>query len=215
MILKSTFKGWLLVSLLFAAVAVDAQTARREDNGVARLQSMINQMTAEKAALERRNAELESEVRDAEAASEQLRRDKERLENRVQALEGSVNQYQESNQRANDVVDETRERMNELVARFRENVDLLRQTEGEKNELSGELASSRSSYMECARANVSMYEVGINALTALEDRGVLKRLSRSEPFTQLGRVRLENLVDEYRTVMDDNRIEVEIQEPGS
>ena len=181
-----------------------AQAARRDESGTARLQAMINRLTAEKAALERENARLAGDLRKAESDAETLEAEESRASERVQALEAALARYQESNTRANGALEQTRARMEELVVKFRETVETLRQTEVEKADVGRQLDESREDYLSCARANVALYETGMDALAALEDRGVFKRLSTNEPFTQIGRVRLENLVDEYRIALEDD-----------
>jgi len=189
-----------------------AQSARRDESPTARLQAAINQLNAENNALQREIVELTRDRKAAESEAEKLRSEKARADERIEALEASLARFQDSNTRVNEALEASRSRMEELVGQFRETVEVLRETESENVELGQQLSASRSDYMQCARSNLTMYETGVTALDALEDQDLLKRLNRNEPFTQLARVRLENMVDEYRLALDDSRVKVDATE---
>lgn len=196
----------VILSALLGAGGADAQTARRDEVGTARLQAVVNQLTAEKAALERRNADLSKELQDAEQELERLRSAEESTEARLTSAEASLQRVRQSNAQTNAALEQTRERMQALVGKFRETAEVLRETERNRNRLGEELEVARQQYRQCARDNLAMYETGLEALDALENKGLLSVLGQNEPFTQLGRVRLENLVDEYRRELEDNRV---------
>jgi len=194
------------LTCLMVADGAHAQAVRRDDEGAGRLQAFVNQLTAEKAALERRNADLTKSLEAAEAEIGKLRLAKETSESRLGAVESSLERFRESNVQANSTLEQTRERMQELVTRFRETAELLREAELERNRLAGEQTRSRDDYRQCARDNVALYETGIEVLEALENKGFLSVLGQKEPFTGIGRARLENLVDAYRWALEGFRV---------
>lgn len=194
------------LTTLLVADCADAQAVRRDDDGIGRLQAMVNQLTAEKAALERRNADLTTELEEAKQEIEKLRSANETSEARLGAAELSLQRFRQTNIQTSSALEQTRERMQELIGKFRETAELLRETEQDRNRLAQELTASREEYYRCAKDNIALYETGIEALEALENKGLLSVLGQKEPFTQIGRVRLENLVDEYKRELDDNRL---------
>ena len=107
-------------------------------------------------------------------------------------------------------IDRYKQREQELIGEFRKTIDLLRETEGEKSRLGGELAETQIEYRECARHNAEMYGIATEVLDAYENKGFFTRASQGEPFTQLARVRVENIVDEYRYALEDTQIDVRV-----
>jgi chromosome segregation ATPase len=83
--------------------------------------------------------------------------------------------------------------------------DILRKTEHDlqgahilSESLTGKLA-------QCTRDNVALYQTGMELLDRWRDRTLGERIGQAEPFTQIGRVKLENLAEGYRDRLEDSR----------
>ncbi|MEO0579114.1 MAG: hypothetical protein AAFZ58_10510, partial [Pseudomonadota bacterium] len=82
----------------------------------------------------------------------------------------------------------------------------------EKNRVSSLLAATRNEYRTCARHNVEMFDTAIEVLDAYENKGLFTRAAQGESLTQLARVRVENIVDEYRYALEDQQLDIKIFE---
>jgi chromosome segregation ATPase len=194
----------LVVALLCAGTAAAQQT--RDDGGSARLQAMVQQLTTEKTRVEADNAKLEADLDKANAELKLLRDANAGLERRLGASESSLTQSAASNTRTNAALEQQRARTEEIVAEFRKTIDTLRATELERNELRASLASRESALKQCVTNNDALFTTGNEVLDRYEEKGCFSSLRENEPFTQTKRVRLQNLVDEYRWALEDQKL---------
>jgi chromosome segregation ATPase len=199
-----------VLAALFCAGPIAAQQAR-DDGGAARLQAMVQQLTTERTQLQADNTKLKTELGAANAELKTLRDANAGLERRLGTNEASLNQAGVSNARNTQALEQQRTRMEELVAQFRETIEVLRATELERNNLKTALASRQSAFDQCAANNQKLFDTGNEVLDRYEQKGCFSALRENEPFTQNGRVRLQNLVDEYRWALEDQKLPTQVQ----
>jgi chromosome segregation ATPase len=188
---------------LLALASLAAAQQAREGGGDARLQAMVQQLTAERAELQTENRELEAELRERAAELEAAQAEITSLRGDVAESSSSLEQSKATSDRNAALVAQLRARVEEIVAEFRRTAEVLRQTELERNELSAMLASKDSSLEQCITNNLALYQTGIEVLDQYEEKGCFTSARQRGPFTQLKRVEIENLVDEYRWRLED------------
>jgi chromosome segregation ATPase len=198
------------IGALVLCTAVWAQQSR-DDGGAARLQAMVQQLTAEKTRLEADNAKLKTELDKANAELKTLRDAQAGLQRRLGQSEASLTQTNASNTRNAAALEQQRARTEELIAEFRKTIDTLRATELERNELKTMLASRDSALLQCVTNNQKLFETGNEVLDRYEDKGCFSSMRENEPFTQNRRVKLQNLVDEYRWALEDQKLPQQLQ----
>ncbi len=186
----------------FHAGAV-AQTA----DGSARLRLQLNQANAENARLIRENTELSAEVDRLTKALDAKDSEVKKISANLNRVETTASRYRRSTEQSGEALGRLREQQAELVAQCRKIALDLRQTEQDRSQLDRELSDNQTALRSCAANNASMFATAEQALDALEGRGAASKLAEREPFTQLARVRLENMVDEFRYALEDNRID--------
>jgi chromosome segregation ATPase len=186
-------------------VTAAAQQAR-DDGGAARFQAMIQQLTSEKTALQADNAKLKAELDQANADLIAARDREAGLERRLGQTESSLAQANAAGTRNTSQLEQQRTRMEELVAEFRKTIETLRTTEVERNELRTTLAARETALKQCVANNQKLFDTGNEVLDRYEEKGCFSSLRENEPFTQNRRVRLENLVDEYRWALEDQQL---------
>ena len=202
----------LIITGLMLANA-GAQTARSGGGGGdARLQAMVNQLNGEKANLQRENDKLTKELNALKADLRKAESKAEANEDKLKSASASAARLQRNNESAQNAIERYKQREEELIAEFRKTINILRDTEAEKGQISGQLAETRLAYRECAKDNTEMFTVATDVLDAYENKGLFTRAAQGEPFTQLARVRIENLVDEYRYALEDSQIDVRVFE---
>jgi len=206
----------LCAALLLSPPPAEAQVTRRDEGGdTARFQAIIGQLTREKAALERDRAELQASLDRLSGELERARAEAARTEERLDRAEAVRGRLRENHEATTAALEQARAQMNELVRKFRETVQALRRTEEEKSRLGDELSASRSRFQACAEDNRALFEVANEVLERYEEKGVFRQVAQNEPFTQLTRVRIENLVDEYRYQLEDNRVPEDDSDAGA
>jgi hypothetical protein len=79
----------------------------------------------------------------------------------------------------------------------------MRQIETDRTALRQTLSTRDQDLKVCVDHNRALYQLNKEVLTRLDKHSVFSRLAESEPFTQIKRVQLENLVDDYQTRADE------------
>ncbi len=189
-----------LASLLATAcltVAL-AQSARRDAGGANRLQAAVQQLAAERERLSAENAQLKEKLGSIAKELEIATREREALENRARRTESDFARAEAGRQNLNASLDAARGRLDEVLAKYRELTENLRHTEAERSRLQGELAAGRRELESCQVANVELAGLAEEVLLRYEEKSCFTALAQREPFTQITRTRIGNLVDGYR-----------------
>jgi len=192
-----------------------AQTQRAPPAGGASPQAMqqLQQAAAERTALQAENSRIRKELEDTKAklvaAAKQANGSKEGSA----ALRASLATAQAATKASEQAQEQTRARLQELLERFRQTTGNLAGVETERGQVRQELGAMTARFDTCAQRNVELYDTFNEALAKAEGRGFFSALGRSEPFTKIERVRLENAIDEYRVRAQELR--VGRQEPKS
>jgi chromosome segregation ATPase len=194
-------------AVLLCAVAASAGAQQaRDDGGAARLQAMVSQLTTEKTQLQAENKDVKGKLDAANAELKKVRDQNAELEKRLSQSETSLAQSSAANTRGNEQAAQQRARMDELVKQFRETIENLKKTELERNELKTTLAARESVLGTCVANNDKLFATGNEILDRYEAKGCFASAREKEPFTQVKRVQLQNLVDAYRWQLEDQKL---------
>ena len=202
--LLSTIAVSLAATMLSAQVI--AQTTR-SGNADARVMQQLQQVTAEKSKLQAENADLKKQLDDMKKKADKATSEQTALQQRAKALEVAAGRESSATQQNNEAVEKSRAQLQELIAKFRETTQTLREVETDRNEVKSQLAARDRDLKSCVDRNAGLYFLGEEVLDRLEHKGVWASITESEPFTQISRTRLENLVDDYRSRIEELRIE--------
>jgi chromosome segregation ATPase len=192
---------WLVAPAAIASLTslpVCAQTARDSGGANAQLMQQIQQLGSERTALQAENARMKKELAELTKERDALRTGKAALDRRATASESAIAVSTQARESAEREVEKQKERMQELVARFRETAQTLREVETERATFQQSLVARDAEVAACRERNEALYKLNGEVLARLENDGVWSRVARTEPFTKLKRVQLENLVDDYR-----------------
>jgi len=192
-------------ALVMTVANANAQQSR-DDGGSARLQAMVQQLTSEKTQLQADNTKLKTERDAAQAELKKLRTEKESLDRQLSQSETSLTRASSANTRNTELMEQQKKRTDDLVAQFRQTIDQLRATELERNDAKAQSETRQRALDQCVASNQKLFETGNEVLDRYENKGKWDALREREPFTQTRRVRLQNLVDEYRWALDDQRL---------
>lgn len=177
----------------------------RADN--ARALQQMQQLAAERGALQADNARLNDAVGELKKKLDKAVAELATATARVKQLDATVGRGAQSSQQTSEALEKSRAQMQELIAHFRATAQDLKTVETERTALRGQQEVLQREYANCVERNVGLYQVGHEALDRLERHGFFSKVSESEPFTQIARARLENSIDDDRRRLDELRVE--------
>ena len=210
MLIHRIAKSVIVAGALCAAVPAFAQ--KREDPAAARMQQMLRQVSSERDVLKAENEKLQSQIKSLEAktaaAQTQLKgADKERASS--QAL---LQRYQDAEQAWKANSEQQKAKLQEVVDKYKELVKSLRQVEAERSELQSISKVRDRDLDRCIEKNGKMYSTGLEVLQRYENKGVWDSIWQKEPVTQLKRVELESIMEEYKGKLDDAKIKAKVSD---
>jgi hypothetical protein len=173
----------------------------------ARNLQQMQQLASERTALQADNAKLKDEVADLKKKLDKATADAATVATRTKNMEQQSALELESKKQMTESLEKSRAQMQELVTHFRETAQNLKTVEIERNELKSQLDARNREYATCVDRNVGLYEINLETLDRLDKHGFWSGVRDAEPFTQLSRARLENLIDAYRYRVDELRVE--------
>lgn len=191
----------VLLILLLGVEAAHAQV-QRSGNDVARVMQQLQQVTAEKTQLKSENDSLKKQLEELKAKAIKAGADRSVLQQQKRELETSSARQKESE----DALQQLRDKMQELIGKFRETATQLQSTETDRDQLKTALDARERDYKICVDRNAGLYFLNDDILRRLEHRSIWGKMAEKEPFTQISRTRLENLIDEYRDRVEELRV---------
>jgi len=165
----------LVLALVSSAVyAGDAD----DQKAVARVQRMLRQMSQERDALQAENAKLKGEI-------EELNR---KLGSLKKSSESSLAKSREGNTALSENLQKTAQN--------------LRQIETEKTQLQATIVDQAQLIETCEASNVKLLQINRELLVDYDKKGFMDAMLQREPLTQLKRVEIENIVQDYQDRID-------------
>ncbi|KJV05086.1 hypothetical protein [Methylocucumis oryzae] len=158
---------------------------------------MVHEITTERDRLQADNAKL---LTDLDAAKAEAAKQKEAATAVEQTLNNALTAQKAS-------TDEVHKRLDATMAKLHEVIDKYNALNKAKNELTTDYAGLQNTQQltanelkACEAKNANMYQGAqqvMKSLAACQNRGVIETLTGSEPFTQIGNVEFELLMQEY------------------
>jgi len=150
------------------------------------------------ASLQAENSRLKKELEDAKGKVQAASKEASGSKQGVASLRAALAQAQASKQSSEALREQTQARLSDLLDKYRQNTGALAGVETERGQLRQDLAAATGRLDVCAQRNVALYDAMNQALDKVGRGGFFTAMGRAEPFTKIERVRLENMVDEYR-----------------
>lgn len=214
---------WVLVLGVLASAPVLAQDKRvsRERAALRQMQQMVQQLRQETdtlgarlAAAAQENQALATErdrlaraVRGSQARGRQEQVQREELQARRAALEQELRAV--TTQREGLLAE--RQAQDKALAQLREQLAGLQaavtRVDSERQQLAGTLAARERGLASCEDNNLQLYRHGRELIEQCRDRSATDTVLRLEPFTGIGRVAIENLLQEYRDKLDAQKLQ--------
>jgi len=209
---KMTRLGMLSLALLLcmAGASVDAQAAdkkaSREREALRRVQQQLSQVQGEMAALEQVKAKLAVDLEKALSSSKAVEGKMARLQREINAGKQQQSALAKELTQVKEELATTAQQLAETKKTLAETTQTLQQTDAEKRNLEAIKARNEREIASCERKNLALYEVGRSLMDRFEHKTCGETLAQKEPFTGLKQVETENLLEEYRDKLDEQKI---------
>ena len=193
---------WIVACVAASGVLATAaaQSPRGGAGASAQLLEQMQQLASERTALQADNEKLKGQLADLKKDRDALKAGQQVIERRAQGAAAALAQSTSQREVSERELTQYRAKMEELIAKFRETIEKLREAETAGATARQSLATREHELKGCVDHNLALYHLNDEVLTHF-DRQVF--WSRTEPFTQIRRVRNENLIDEYRSRAQD------------
>jgi chromosome segregation ATPase len=175
-----------------------AQVQRSGGGEVQKFMQQYQQVSAEKTALQAQLAQMKKDLNAANAELAAVKKERDAAKAHVGVSPAAIAQANSAKEAAERNVEQSKQRMTELVGRFRETATNLKDAEADRAKLRKDLSDRDRAFDTCAVNNLQLYEINRDILDRYEHIGLFTKVSAHEPFTKITRIRIENLVDEYR-----------------
>lgn len=195
----------LPMSVTAPAWSADKKETRQRE-AQRRTQQAIKQAQAKTAELEQANVELGNKLKEQEQRVNEAQQNLDGFSRKNKRL---VEDYAKEQAKAGDLearlkeaesnLQQTRTELAEVSASQLETQRHLKTMTSEKTALDETLAS-------CSGKNEQLYQFGRELINHVERPEGFTSILRAEPFTQIKRVELENIFQDYRDNLDQNRM---------
>jgi hypothetical protein len=194
------------LALLASAVAVGQVARSGGTNANAQLLQQVQQLGSERTSLQAENAKMKKELDDLHKQLDGVKKGQQALTQRAQAGASELARSAAQREASERELAQSKARMQEVVAKFRETIDKLREIEMDGNTAKQSLAAREHELSVCMDRNQGLYRLNQEVLNRMDQQGVWSKIAKAEPFTQIKRVQLENLVDGYKSRAEDQRL---------
>ena len=196
-----------LVPLLAAASPVLAQSQRSGGGEAQKFMQQYQQLSGEKTALQAQVEQMKKDLGKANADLAAMKKERDALKTHaVGPAPAVVAQLTASKDSAERNAEQLKQRMTELVARFRETAGNLKDVEADRSKLRSDLDMRNVAFDKCAENNQQLYEINGELLNRYAHVGLFTKVSATEPFTQITRTRIDNLVVETHARAEELRV---------
>ncbi len=212
----------MLCTLSLAGNANAAADDKKDRDAQRKLRLMMQSMEQEKAVLASEKNSLSGQVEslnkkisDLKNSSESVSRKKDA---RVVALENELLVVKESNLNLSSKLQTTQGSLEELTAKHQTSLQSLQASVEQGDEYKAKFQESASNVSRqsqlieiCEKKNTVLYEMNVDILDRYKKKGVWSALLQAEPFTQIKKVEINNILQEYKEKLDDQKMDNTVQ----
>jgi len=186
--MKNLISLSLISSIILSVTLVEAAFAQQDpqQKAMARAQYMLRQTNAESAKLK---AEIAALKEQGKVLQKELDDERKAAHRKEKKLKGTLSAWKESHEELKDKL------VNTLAELSRSNND--------NESLASSLGLQTQNFELCYENNKKLFDVNSELLGQYKSKGAWDAVVQREPFTQLKRVEIENLIQEYQYKIED------------
>lgn len=200
----------ILVALLGAAMATPAAAERRSaagaDGAAARMQALVSQVSGERDAARAAQQRAEQAFAESQKELDQARGALSDAEAQNARLREAIGAFEAQNQTLRTRLGESAQALTTLDITHRAQGEQLKKSQAGRQELAGERQACLARVATLEGHNVELYRIGMELLDRYAGKGFGEVLGAREPVTGALRVRMENLVQDYRFRIEDEAV---------
>lgn len=196
----------LVVGALLSGSAIASdKKANREREMLRRAQIELQQAREQSAALEAEKNKSVKELEQVSKSGKAAEAKAARLARELKEEQAQRGQMETELAAAKQRLTELESKVAELTGSLDETRRTLAGTEAAKKNLEGIKTRNEREIALCEDKNKSLYQVGRDLMVRYEKKSCEDVLAQREPFTGLKRVEVENLMEEYRDKLDEQK----------
>jgi chromosome segregation ATPase len=217
-----TILSFLVGVFLMGGVATQAMAAEKQDRSAKRaailMQKMKQDLEAEKSALQ---TQFEQEKKGLSQALDQAQSAQKTHSVKLQGEVRRNQQLQSDNQKLGQEKSTLSAHVEQLQAQLAEQAQRLEATEqqlkvakadlvtndSQRKGLLAKVSAEHQQLLSCEEKNSRLYSYGHDLVNLYADASAYQRLMRAEPFFQLKRVELENILQAKQTQLLENKVD--------
>jgi predicted nucleic acid-binding Zn-ribbon protein len=195
----------LVLSGVITTNAIAAESPK--DKQVRRMQLMLNAAQQEKSDLTTQVDALKSKVSELESKRAALEK---KMGGQTKQLSELTDKQQQADlldkqqqEELSNKYQESEKKLKQMEDQYAASMKSLQQTQRDKDQQAKRLDSE---IQVCEKKNTELYLLSADLMEKYKAKGVLQAMRQAEPFTQLEKVKMENLLQEYRDKADTNLI---------
>jgi chromosome segregation ATPase len=195
----------LLPGIVVAQSTSDKQIARLQEQ-VRRLRQQVqtSQQSADSSAQEKN--ELDGRLRKSDEELTQTRRKGQDIAHRLAESELRIQKQETENSELAAKFSEAEKQIETLRKQKSSIEDQLAARDVSISVLDVKLKAETEERQHCVANNQALYNYGTQLLSAYRDKGVFSAMSQRDPVLNLGSVKIENVLEEYRDKLDEKRL---------
>ena len=199
----------LIIGCLVLIVASPLYAANKKDpakEAQRRLQMQIKQVQDEKAAVEQEKAALGKELETLKKKTGEIESSVVRANRSRAAAEKEAEALKQGKIELSEKITQLEKQFSESQLSLRDTRQSLQQETSQKQRLEQNLGTRDKELGVCETKNKKLYQYQVELLNRAQQRGSLDALLENEPITQMKRIEIENLMEEYRDKIDKEQI---------
>jgi chromosome segregation ATPase len=168
-----------------------------------RLQQQLRKAEQDKTQLVQQKADAENQLKDSEAKAAEAESRAAASGNRSARLKKEIETIKAEKE---TLAATSASEQAALAAKLTESERKLVEQRQENQRLDAAFARQKTALSTCSERNATLHKLGNEVLDKYEQKGCLNSVLEAEPFTQLQRAKLENLLEDYRDKFDSNKL---------
>jgi len=210
---------FLALLVLASSLSMPALAADKKDKSARRMQQMVQKIQQEKAELQAQvdqekqaKTGLEEQVKKTAQETDSLKgslgaasRKAKTLESDLQSVKKDKVALEARQQETQMQLLATQKSLEELTQKYQVAQQDLKLRESEQKALALNLSQKDQGLGLCEAKNTRLYGFGMELVKLYERPSTYEAILRTEPFTQVKRVELENIFQDYRDKLDEQR----------
>jgi chromosome segregation ATPase len=196
------FLGLLLLGTWPAARAEAPKQDAALQQVLRKAQGALRQLSQEKAQLETDKAALAEQVKKLEAQVQKL----EPLQGEVERQKSAAASLQAANSGLEGQLGSSRQRESQLHAKLQDIVTKAKQIQADNLHLVEAVKEREQWISQCGIKNADLQKTGGELIERYKAKGFWDKVGEVEPFTGIGKVKTENLEQDYRYKLQDLKV---------